>query len=147
MGSYRRGSLVSASSPSLRSISCPSSQDSNRPCRFLPFPRRPRKEETVATLSLTLTSVSVSMASGESSGRAAASDSNSFDFGSDDVLCPYGDYAAQDPSIGKRSDLAGTVFSFLDLVSSVDLLMPRIDVQTCRIGSPIWSVLETGREF
>ncbi|URD95363.1 hypothetical protein MUK42_09238 [Musa troglodytarum] len=59
------------------------------------------------------------MASGESSGRAAASDSSSFDFGSDDVLCPYGDYAAQDPSIGKRSDLPGT------------------DSQQCRMGRPL----------
>ncbi|XP_064960015.1 uncharacterized protein LOC135610028 isoform X1 [Musa acuminata AAA Group] len=65
------------------------------------------------------------MASGESSGRAAASDSNSFDFGSDDVLCPYGDYAAQDPSIGKRSNLPGTQ-----------------DIQECRMGRSLVSAYE-----
>ncbi|KAG6488081.1 hypothetical protein ZIOFF_056839 [Zingiber officinale] len=47
------------------------------------------------------------MASGESSGRAAASDSRSFDFGSDDILCSYDDFSAQDTSIGKRSDPSG----------------------------------------
>ncbi|XP_008798248.1 putative cyclin-dependent serine/threonine-protein kinase DDB_G0272797/DDB_G0274007 [Phoenix dactylifera] len=43
------------------------------------------------------------MASGGSSGRAGLG-SQSFDFGSDDVLCSYDDYAAQDNSNGKRSD-------------------------------------------
>ncbi|XP_042429782.1 ataxin-2 homolog [Zingiber officinale] len=47
------------------------------------------------------------MASGESSGRAAASDSRSFDFGSDDILCSYDDFSAQDTSVGKRSDPSG----------------------------------------
>ncbi|KAG6505085.1 altered inheritance of mitochondria protein 3-like [Zingiber officinale] len=47
------------------------------------------------------------MASGGSSGRPAASGSRSFDFGSDDILCSYDDFAAQDTSIGKRSDPPG----------------------------------------
>ncbi|KAG1346778.1 tyrosine-protein phosphatase non-receptor type 23 [Cocos nucifera] len=49
------------------------------------------------------------MASGGSSGRSG-SGSRSFDFGSDDVLCSYDDYAAQDNSNGKRSDPSGKDF-------------------------------------
>ncbi|KAG0462530.1 hypothetical protein HPP92_021006 [Vanilla planifolia] len=47
------------------------------------------------------------MASGGSSKRSI-SESRSFDFGSDDILCAYGDYASQQdqPSNGKRLDVS-----------------------------------------
>ncbi|CAL9084347.1 unnamed protein product [Musa textilis] len=64
------------------------------------------------------------MASGGSAGRAAASSSRSFDFGSDDVLCSYDDYAAQDVSIGKRSDPPGR------------------DLHESRIGRPLVNIYE-----
>ncbi|CAL9050422.1 unnamed protein product [Musa banksii] len=64
------------------------------------------------------------MASGGSAGRAGASSSRSFDFGSDDVLCSYDDYAAQDISIGKRSDPPGR------------------DLHESRIGRPLVNIYE-----
>nr|XP_018680896.1 PREDICTED: proline-rich extensin-like protein EPR1 isoform X2 [Musa acuminata subsp. malaccensis] len=64
------------------------------------------------------------MASGGSAGRAGASSSRSFDFGSDDVLCSYDDYAAQDTSIGKRSDPPGR------------------DLHESRIGRPLVNIYE-----
>ncbi|CAL9755276.1 unnamed protein product, partial [Musa acuminata subsp. burmannicoides] len=110
----------SASTPS-RSITYPSSTKSHRSCRRLPLSFETKKREG---RSPSPSLISSSMASGGSAGRAGASSSRSFDFGSDDVLCSYDDYAAQDISIGKRSDPPGR------------------DLHESRIGRPLVNIYE-----
>ncbi|OAY63090.1 hypothetical protein ACMD2_12116 [Ananas comosus] len=63
------------------------------------------------------------MASSGSSGRAP-SGSRSFDFGSDDVLGAYDDYASNDPSNGKRLDPSGK------------------DLHDSRMGRPLVNIYE-----